>query len=111
MKKRISLKEWTYIGKNNSASKWIRPFCVYTLEEDDTVFRREVRVGLTLYLLLFIPLHLLKAFYLMWDGGLREFKIEGRLVDRQSLYSCWDGKAYARAQEIWEKKNKKTLDK
>lgn len=107
MKKRITLKEWNYIGKSNAASKWVRPFCVYTLAENDGVFRREVKVGLIPYLLLFIPLHLLKALYLIWDGGLKEFKFEGRLVDYNNLYSSWDVTAYTRAQEIWEKKNKK----
>lgn len=111
MKKRITLKEWNYIGKSNAASKWVRPFCVYTLENNNGVFRREVKVGLILYLLLLIPLHFLKALYLMWDGGLKEFRFEGRLVDYNNLYSSWDVTAYARAQEIWEKKNKKTLDK
>ena len=26
MKKRISRKEWEYIGKYNPAAKWVRPF-------------------------------------------------------------------------------------
>jgi hypothetical protein len=27
MKKRISMNEWTYIGKYNPAAKWLRPLC------------------------------------------------------------------------------------
>lgn len=33
MKKRITQKDWNYIGTHNAGAKWVRPFCVYTLEE------------------------------------------------------------------------------
>lgn len=45
MKKRISRKEWEYIGKYNPAAKWLRPICSYTLvKESDNEFVRVCRI-------------------------------------------------------------------
>ena len=104
MKKRISRKEWEYIGKYNPAAKWLRPFCTYTLEKIEGGFRRQCKIGILLYLLMFIPFNLLQALYCMWDGGLREFTIEDRNIGYDDLYPVGlNSKAYPKAKEIWEK--------
>ena len=105
MKKRITLNDWNYIGIYNPAKDWIRPLCTYTLvKTDNHRFRREVKVNLLIYLLLIIPLHLFKILYCLWDGGLKEFRIESRELgfDRIEEYgeNCT---AYQKAKEIWEK--------
>lgn len=103
MKKKISMKDWEYIGKYNPAARWLRPYCSYTLEEIEGGFRRTCRIGLIAYILIFIPAHLLMALYCMWDGGLKEFEIEGRHLGYDNI--CEKGvnsAAYSRAKKVWE---------
>ena len=85
-KKRITLREWTYIGKYNHAAKWCRRFCTYTLiRKNDHTIVREQKVNFLAYLIMFIPLHILQVFVLMWDGGLKEFKLFKRMLGKDIL--------------------------
>ena len=108
MKKRISQKEWEYIGKYNPASKWIRPFCSYSLVKIDGWFRRECKVSWPMYLLLFIPVHLFQLLLCLWDGGLKEFTLESRDIgyDEIAEHGINSG-AFPMAEEIWEKHQKR----
>lgn len=101
MKKKISLNDWTYIGKYNPVRKVFRPFCDYSLTQDERGFVREVEINLIAYMLVFIPVHLVQIIGLLWDGGIKEFTIEGRYIDCDVIHE-WDG-AYPRAEEIWKK--------
>ncbi len=106
-KKRISLKEWTYIGKFNHAAKWCRRLCSYTLtKRDEKTFIREQKMDLLAYLLIFIPIHVLQALVCMWDGGLREFIIFKRGLGKDFLTK--GTASFERAEQIWsgEKLNK-----
>ena len=99
-KKKISNKNWEYIGKYNYAAKWLRPLCSYTLmKEADGRFKREQRVGWILYLILFIPVHILQALWCIWDGGLKEFEINERYLGGDWLIQ--GSESYNRAEEIW----------
>jgi hypothetical protein len=109
MKKRISLNEWTSIGKYNPAAKWLRPLCKYTLTlREDGCFMRECKISWPVYLILFIPVHLLQALYCLWNGGLREFEIGPRHLGYNTFNQRFldDVEPYNRCKEIWEKKNK-----
>lgn len=106
MKKRITLKEWNYIGTRNAGAKWVRPLCVYTLEEVlPGTIKQEIKIGWVGYFLMFIPIHIFKFFWCLWDGGLKEFEIEGRnityhyLYESDSLYCDY----YTKAKEILER--------
>ena len=104
-KKRVTLKEWSYIGRYNHAAKWCRPFCTYTLySKDEYTIIREQRVHLLAYLILFIPLHVLQVFILMWDGGLKEFEIFKRMLGKDILTVNSD--AYVRAKAVLENTDK-----
>lgn len=102
MKKKISLNEWTYIGKYNPVRKGFRHLCDYSLMQDERGFIREAKINLIAYILVFIPVHLVKIICLLWDGGLKEFTFEGRHVD-YDIVDEWN-EAYSRAEEIWEKR-------
>lgn len=106
MKKRITRKEWEYIGKYNPAAKWLRPLCSYSLVEVENGFRRDCKISWPMYLILFIPVHLLQALFCMWDGGLKEFEIMMRHLGHDYLskfqYDA-DNNPYNKAKEIWEK--------
>ena len=100
MKKRINLKKWTYIGRYNYAAKWCRPLCSYYLiKEDDKTFKRVQKVNILVYILIFIPLHLLQALICMWDGGLKEFIIFKPFLGVDILASGTE--SFSRAQSIW----------
>ena len=102
MKKKISYADWNEIGKYNHAAKWLRPWCRYTLVKEGNKFKREQRIPLWIYILMFIPAHLLQALWCMWDGGLREFEIEDCYLGGD--YLGWEGDPqYEKAKEIWER--------
>lgn len=100
-KKKISRKDWTYIGKLNYAAKWCRPFCSYTLvKKNDTTFIRYQALSLIMYLLLFIPVHFIQFFECLWDGGLREFTILKRALGHDYIVEKQQT-AFVRAEQIW----------
>lgn len=102
MKKRISQKDWEYIGKYNPAAKWVRPLCSYSLIKTEDGFRRECKISWPVYLIIFIPVHLLQALLCMWDGGLRNFEIGPRCLGYNE-YRSFDP-LYTQVQELWENK-------
>ena len=104
MKKRISRKEWTEIGRYNYAAKWLRPLCSYTLiKESDKIFRREQHICWLVYLIIFIPVHILMVFFYMWDSGLKEFCFEKRYLGSDTL--VYGSEPYKRAEKIWNHKS------
>lgn len=99
-KKRLTLNEWTYIGRLNYAAKWCGRLCSYTLtKRDEKTFIREQKINLFAYLLIFIPIHILQAFVCMWDGGLREFILLKRGLGKDFLTK--GSAAFDRAMRIW----------
>jgi hypothetical protein len=44
------------------------------------VYKLIVKMKLFWYILFFIPVHIAKLFYCLWDGGLRDFEIESRWI-------------------------------
>ena len=104
MKKRISLNEWLYIGKYHPAAKKVRPLCSHFLVKTEKGFRRDCYVNLFIYILLVVPVHIIKAFYYMWDGGLKEFEFEGCFIGSTYILEKDENQeAFLKAKEIWEK--------
>lgn len=111
MTKKISLNDWTYIGKYNPAAKWIRPFCSYSLTEAGAYsadgnpdYRRDCKISWPMYLLLFLPVHLLQLLVCLWDGGLKEFEIAGRHLGHDYITAHGDNSGrYQMAKEVWER--------
>lgn len=91
--KRITLEQWTMLGKYNHAVKWARSLCTYTLtKETDTKYRRNQYIPLWLYAILFIPCCIIQAVWCMWDGGLKEFELPERYLGGDDLWICnYDG--------------------
>ena len=104
MTKKISFKDWNRVTKWNPAARWLRPFCSYSLTEISDGFRLDCKIGWFMYLILFLPVHLLQLFVCMWDGGLKEFEVEGRHIGHEYIIN--DGincECYLTAKEVWER--------
>lgn len=101
---RISYKEWMDIGIYNHAAKWLRPLCYYSLTKEHDKFRREQKIGWPLYIVLFIPVHILQALWCIWDGGLIEFEINKRYLGGDWIMP--GSTAYKQAEKIWNAKTK-----
>lgn len=100
MKKKISLKQWTFIGKYNYAAKWCRKICSYYLiKKDDKTFKRVQYINFIMYILIFIPIHLLQALVCLWDGGLKEFSIFERKLGYDILSK--GSESFSRANVVW----------
>ncbi len=100
LKQKISYKEWTEIGIYNSAAKWLRPLCSYTLiKEPDGRFKREQRVNIFIYILLFIPVCILQLLLCCWDGGIKEFEFP-KLYLGEDWFTCGTI-PYERSQTVW----------
>lgn len=100
MKKKISLKEWTYIGRYNHAAKWCRRLCSYWLvKEDEKTFKRIQKINIFNYILIFIPVHVLQLLVCLWDGGLKEFIIFSRDFGEDILTR--GSESFSRAEAIW----------
>jgi hypothetical protein len=109
VKKKINLKQWTYIGKYNHAAKWCRPLCSYYLiKEDDKTFRRVQKISIFNYILIFIPIHLLQAIVCLWDGGLKEFIIFSRDLGEDVLKR--GSESFNRAETVWNNEDTQELN-
>lgn len=45
----------------------------------------ECRLKWWTYILLFVPVHILKFLYCLWDGGIKEFEIESRTLHQLNI--------------------------
>ena len=48
--------------------------------QDGLMYQIWAKMKLFWYILFFIPVHIAKLFYVLWDGGLRDFEIEPRWI-------------------------------
>ena len=96
--KKVTRKERQSLGYY-SCSNWVKPFInSYLKETEGGNFVLIDKVNLLIYLLLFIPIHLLQALCCIWDGGLKEFEICSRKISIHTL--SWGSKSWTRACEI-----------
>jgi hypothetical protein len=103
IKMKINLKDWTYIGVYNPAVKWVRRFCDYKLMlEKNGNFKREVKIGIIPYIIMFMPVHLIVFVNCLWDGGLKEFEIQKRHLGYDILRK--DTASWERAKNIYERR-------
>lgn len=116
IKKRITLSDWTYIGKYNVCYEWARGLCDYylLLDEDKAMYRQQ-NIKTWFYVLTFIPICLIDIILCIIDGGLVEFEIPRKTLDKTYLGMQMDkgfascaigGVSYNRAKEIWNKYDK-----
>lgn len=116
IKKRITLSDWTYIGKYNVCYEWARGLCdYYLLLDKDKALYRQQSIKVWFYALIFVPVCLINIILCIIDGGLVEFEIPRMTLDKTLLGMEKDkgfarcnigGVSYDKAKEIWNKYDK-----
>ena len=102
LKHKITLEEWTKLGRRNYAPSWLRQFCSYTLVKDTGgKFKREQRLSWPAYCFMFIPLLILEALLCMWDGGLKDFELQERYLGGD--YFTTENPVYDQVVATWTK--------
>ena len=113
IKKRITLSDWTYIGKYNVCYDWEKGLCDYylLLDEDKAMYRKQ-DIKTWFYVLTFVPFCLVNIVLCIIDGGLVEFDIPHKTLDKtfrgmqkDNSTTCRSigGVSYDQAKEIWNK--------
>lgn len=87
---KISYKEWAEIHNYKLPHKLMKYFCNFYIKEFTTCeYELISEIKLPIYIIIFIPIHLLKIIYCIWDMGLKNFCIEPRTI-RRHVVSQWD---------------------
>ena len=103
---KITLKQWTEIGKYNGMAKWLQPLCDYRLYKiENNKYKRVQTVSLWLYLLILMPVHIVDLFLCLWDGGLKEFQFQTRPTRFDIIHP--DTASWERANKIYMEKGGK----
>lgn len=93
---KISYKDFAMLAGYTKPHYFMRLTCNFYMQ-DGIMVHLWAKMKLVWYILLFIPCHIAELFYVLWDGGLREFEIESRwvttyYVDKNSKrYTNWKG--------------------
>ena len=99
--KKISYEDYNYIG-SKCTSDWIARFCTYKLRKDGgNNYLIDIYVGLPVYILLCIPVHVGEFFRCLWDGGLKTFAPVSRYIGNEFL--GYGSQRWEKANEIFEK--------
>lgn len=107
--KKIKYKDAAYICRYKKEHPKEKYFCNWYIQKtSDSSGKMELYVKWWFYILTFIPVHILQAFWCMWDGGLREFSFEPRRIQSHNVIG-FNGNPpnsmFNRLSEIWEKYN------
>lgn len=83
--KKISYEDYSWIG-NRCVSNWIARMCTYELNKDGgNNYTVDIYVGLSIYIILCIPVHVIEFFRCIWNGGLKKFSPVGRHIGNDFL--------------------------
>lgn len=87
VERKIKYKDWALLrGYTKEHKDEKRFYNFYIYHYDNRCFKIWGRMKLWVYLLLFIPAHVIQFFYLLWDGGICKFGIEDRPVKYSYFY-------------------------
>ena len=107
---KIKYEDAAYIYRYKNRHIFEKYFCNWFLIEKGQNFGyMRMYVKWWAYIILFIPIHIVKACACIWDGGLREFRIESRCVHYSNIVGLSsDGLTteFGRFKEIWDKYEK-----
>lgn len=97
---KISYNDATYILNYKKNHFFKKHFCNWKLDKrSDTAYSIKCFMKWWIYVLIFIPAHLIDLFVALYDGGLKEFEIESR-ESSINIYS-YTYFTFNRANEVW----------
>jgi hypothetical protein len=104
MIKKISAADLCYINPNRSLKNSRKDRITMTKVKYGYVFSEQRK--LWLFILTYVPEVILTFFYVLWDGGLKEFTLPTRHLYKWTMYEsdrmhCEN--IFKKADEIWEK--------
>ena len=106
---RITHHEVNYIMRRTKPHNFERLFCYWTIQkENNNSGWLRCYMKWWAYILLFIPVHILKLFMCMWDGGIKEFYFEPRRMNSYGITGLTSDDArteFGRFKSVWEKNN------
>ena len=88
---KVSYKEFAKFLNYKKPHRLMRLNCNFYLEPTpygDT--RARAIIKWPVYLLLFIPVHIIAFFAYIWDGGIKNFTFEGRTVVNMIISRKWE---------------------
>lgn len=107
---KISFNEATYItGWHKRKHRFEKYFCNWDIKkENDNSAYINCTMKLYFYILIFIPVHIIKVLLVLWDGGLKEFTIEPRNVLHSNIVG-WikdsEESEFGRFMVVWNKRS------
>lgn len=109
--KRITFREANYIMRRTKPHRLERMFCYWTIQkENNNSGWIRCYMKWWAYILFFIPAHALVFICRLWDGGLKEFRIEPRQIQGYAVVGLTNDDArteFGRFKSVWEKNNEK----
>lgn len=89
---KVSYKDFAYLMNYKQRHPFTKYCCdCYVIERNADVIMT-AKVKLWVYILLFIPVHLLIFFYSLWDGGIKNYEIWERTITTKHWYTIYDEK-------------------
>lgn len=96
---KLTRKQYDSLCGSKAYSRFIKPFLVHTLTRTKDTYVLRTDLCLPLYILITVPLHIIKFFICLWDGGLREFNFEGPYIGRFAIFP--GDRIWKQVDEIW----------
>ena len=97
------MNEWIKIDEQQAEGSWMG-YEDFISADGNPDYRRDCKISWPMYLLLFLPVHLLQLLVCLWDGGLKEFEIAGRHLGHDYITAHGDNSGrYQMAKEVWER--------
>ncbi len=88
---KVSYKEFAQFLNYKKPHRLMKLNCNFYIEHtSDICMRARAVIKWPVYIILFLPVHIFKLFYCIWDGGLKEFSFEGREIANHTRIQQWE---------------------
>ena len=105
--KKIKYEEASYIRNYKDYHFGEKYLCNWYIQKiNEASGRMDLYVKWWFYLLIVVPIHIVKLFDCMWDGGLKEFEFESRRTTRDYIVGLAIDSSeteFGRFKEVWER--------
>lgn len=96
---KITYDEYSYIMNYKNKHTLQKLFCSFKVTDKDEYYIVESNIKWIIYIITFIPIFIIEAFYAMWDYGLKNMPKPDRQTHQYTV-SRWDDTAFERVSEV-----------